>query len=706
MILGTQYYRPPFPEARFWKKDLPLIKESGLNTIMLWVNWSWVEAKPGEYHFDDYDEIMDLAHANGLKVVLSTIAELQPYWIHRVVPGSEMVDNMGHKVISSNRGESNQGLTPGGCFDNPAVETRMGDFLSKVSMRYKDHPALLAWDAWNETRWEVGADGLVCYCEHTIKLFKDWLDKKYGGLTGLNAAWKRRYDSWEDVLPGKAYNRTFSEMVDWSLFFQWRQIKHLKFRYQTLKQGDPNHPITVHGPCPTMYHGNWEPEGESAKYLTGEMDHTIFHRGNDWDMAEIVDGMGTSNFPTFQKNDPMEYGGRVEMIKSAARNNKECWISELQGGLVSGDLQQVWLWTSYARGAKAVIFWNWRPEVFGREAGTSFGIIGLDGKKDSRISGFKKAGAILKKHGALLDAYQPASAKIGIFFDAPTWCIEWATTGRSDEAFQDTIGYVRGLEKAQVPYTFVESKHLDALKDLKFLIVPNAKIISPEASKEIEAFVKNGGWLLLEGEADCFVSQGFYRYPDERPFINQLGYVSLGEREGSFTDFALDFEGRKYHLTVNSKDTWYPYMVSEKTTSLARAMNGEALAVTGAYGKGRVICSGLLIGKAYYNKAYDDFESLLKAISTSAGALPEIQVETKLPLQWRFGKAGDENLLFLINSSEAQMVELVIPSISDGKLFNLAEDETLTARKEKDGWHLSMKVDGVSYTVLRWKEQG
>ena len=704
MILGTQYYRPPFPEARFWKNDVEMIKETGLNTIMLWVNWSWVEARPGEFNFDDYDKIMDLASKNGIKVVLSTLAELQPYWIHRVVPGSEMIDHMGHRVISSNRGESNQGLTPGGCFDHLAIEAHMGDFLRNVARRYKDHPALLAWDAWNETRWEVGADGLVCYCEHTIKLFKDWLNQKYIGLEGLNSAWKRRYDHWDDVLPGKAYRRTYSEMVDWALFFQWRQNKHLAFRYQILKKEDPNHLVSVHGPCPTMYHGNWEPNGESAKHLTGEMDHTIFHRGNDWDMADIVDAIGTSNFPISQKNDPLEYGGRVEMIKSAAGNQKECWISELQGGRVAGDLQQVWLWTSYARGAKAVIFWNWRPEVFGREAGTSSGIIGLDGNKESRLSEFKKAGRIIEKYGRLLDAYQPADAKIGILFDAPTWCIEWAKTGRATEAFQDTIGYVRGLEKAQLPYTFVESKHLEPIHRLKFLIIPNARIISAEVSKEIEAFVRHGGCLLLEGETDSFIAQGFYRYPNERPFINRLGFESLGERKVSFTEFTLDFEEKKYPLAVRPEEAWFPFMVGNSVTSLASAENGEAIVVTAAYGQGRVICSGLLLGKAYYNQAYEGFEALLKALSASAQAVPEIKVETQLPFQWRYGKTGNENLLFLINSSDAQNIGVFIPSILEGKLLDITNDESLTASKEKDGWRVMMKVDALSYHVLCWKE--
>ena len=39
MILATQYYRPPFPNKKYWKGDLKKMKASGLNAIQLWAPW-------------------------------------------------------------------------------------------------------------------------------------------------------------------------------------------------------------------------------------------------------------------------------------------------------------------------------------------------------------------------------------------------------------------------------------------------------------------------------------------------------------------------------------------------------------------------------------------------------------------------------------------------------------------------------------------
>jgi hypothetical protein len=50
MNLGVQYYRPPFPDTKYWKDDFRRIKDAGLDTVQLWVLWGWVEAVPGPRH--------------------------------------------------------------------------------------------------------------------------------------------------------------------------------------------------------------------------------------------------------------------------------------------------------------------------------------------------------------------------------------------------------------------------------------------------------------------------------------------------------------------------------------------------------------------------------------------------------------------------------------------------------------------------------
>ena len=459
MILAAQYYRPPFPERRYWKEDLDGMKDAGLNAVQLWVLWSWVEPEPGRFDFSDYDELVEEAGKRGLGVVLSSIAELHPFWIHREIPDAHMIDHMGRAVISTNRGEAHQGLTPGGCTDNPEVLRRMGAFLETVGSRYATAPNLVGWDIWNELRWNVQADGLVCFCPHTLRAFRGWLDAKYGGLDGLNAAWKRRYCDWADVMPGKLPKRPYTEMMAFEKFLQWRAAEQMRFRAEIIKRADPTHIVTGHGAQPSAH-------------MAGDAENHAINRGNDWDLVKPLDGVGCSHFPFWFAMSDADFGVRVECTRSAA-GDKTVWVSELQGGSarqgfdvrpsVEAKPQQRWVWNGYGRGAKAVIFWCWRDEFFGRES-SGYGLAGRDGLAEERIALMKQTGSILREHNALLEAYRPDAAKVGVLFDPNGYNLEWAQDGVAARARDSVTGYLTALEHLQVPYTLVESSHLAALQ--------------------------------------------------------------------------------------------------------------------------------------------------------------------------------------------------------------------------------------------------
>jgi beta-galactosidase len=488
MILAAQYYRPPFPERRYWKEDLAGMKAAGLNAVQLWVLWSWVEPAPGRFVFDDYDELVEEAGRLGLKVVLSTIAELHPFWIHREIPDSHMVDHMGRPVISTNRGEAHQGLTPGGCTDNPEVLRRMGVFLQTVAGRYAGADNLAGWAIWNELRWNVQADGLVCFCPHTLAAFRRWLDARYGGLEGLNAAWKRRYCDWADVMPGKLPRRPYTEMMEFEKFLQWRAAEHMRFRAAIIKAADPHHIVTAHGAQPSAH-------------MAGDAENHAINRGNDWDLVEPLDGLGCSHFPFWFAMSDADFGVRVECTRSAA-GNKTVWVSELQGGSarqgfdvrpsVEAKPQQRWVWNGFGRGAKAVIFWCWRDEFFGRES-SGYGLAGRDGLADERIALMKQTGALLREHDALLEAYRPDPARVGVLFDPNGYNLEWTQDGAAIRARDSVIGYLTALEHLQVPYTVVESSHLDALRDLRLLVLPFPLAAPDAAVAQALAHAMNSG---------------------------------------------------------------------------------------------------------------------------------------------------------------------------------------------------------------------
>ncbi len=642
--LGTQYYRPPFPRATYWEDDFRKMADSGLNTVQLWVLWSWVEAVPGQFNFEDYDRLVDLAGKYGLEVVLSTIAEVQPYWIHREVPGSEMITNMGTTVVSSNRCECHFGLTPGGCTDHPEVWRRMRGFLTAVGERYAGLEHLAGWDVWNELRWNVQSDGPVCYCEHTLNAFREWLVQQYGGLNELNEAWLRRYGQWDEVMPGKKPGRPYTEMMAWQHFLTWRACQHARARYDVMKGVDPVHPVTLHGGAPSPDYG-------------GGGDMTPLDRGNDWHFADVLDGVGCSSFPKWFHIDDADFGMRIEFVRSAARG-KAIWLSELQGGRsaqgfeihdpVDALSQQRWIWNGLACGADTILFWCWRDEVFTREAG-GYGLIGLDGLAEQRLAAMRHTGRVLREHADILANYAPDDGTFGVLFSPQSYYYYGAQEGHAGKPQAALRGVCRALVRNSIPFKVVEEEHLEEIDELRVVYLPRATALTTATKDALIRFVKDGGILVAESECGAFDEAGIYSYPEDRFLAQAAGLCEVGRRQ--LVAPTLEVNLPEGPVEINVTQWLTPVKVENHGESLASNADGD-LVVKQPLGEGAIVCCGAYPSDAYCMENNEGFEKYLRWIAGLADSQASVKVVS--PSQTRdsfvyvkMGRSRDKRVLFV-----------------------------------------------------------
>jgi len=707
MNLGVQYYRAPFPDEKYWAEDFARIRDSGLNTVQLWVLWAWVESKPGEFRFDDYDRLIELAERNGLGVVLSTIAEIQPYWIHREVPGSEMIDHMGRRVVSSTRGECHFGITPGGCTDHPRVWERMERFLGQVATRYRSIPHVRGWDAWNETRWNIQSDGLVCFCEHTLAAFRGWLDEKYGGLDGLNAAWKRRYGRWDDVMPGKFPRRPFTESMAFQHFLTCRSDRLARRRYEVIKSIVPDRPVTVHGPsaCPLLGGVSYAPSRPG-----GEHNHAL-NRGNDWSMADGIDGIGCSSFPVWFGMDPTDFAANVEFIRSAA-GAKRMWLSELQGGRavqgywVADDVraaaQQRWLWNGIAAGADTILFWCWRDEVFGKES-SGFGLAGDDGFADERLAAMKTTGRLVETHRELLDAYRPLPARVGVLFSPQAYYLDWSEEGTAVRAMKSLQGYCRALVRNAIPHQVVEEEHLDRLGGLDILFVPRAPVVDPHTEAALAKWVRAGGTLVCESEYGAFDSCGLYHYPEDRLTARLTGAREIGRRQLQTDRIRVEIDGQSLQLRATQ---WLTPWQSGAGRVLATSDAGPVV-VEFSVGSGRLVACGSYFGEAYYAEPSPGFERFVDLLVRNSGWRPDFEVVSPRPtasssVYVRLGEAAGRKMAFVFLPEDCEEADLRFRPgfFSSRELTDLMTDSAVPVEDAAPGQRCAVRAGRWQIAVL------
>lgn len=710
MNLATQYHRPPFPQRHRWKDDLAEIRTTGFDTIVLTAPWAWMEPEPGRYDFADHDELVALADAAGLQVAINLWTELQPVWIHRELPDAQMVDHMGQRVVSSALAYSQFGIMPGGCTDHPGVRERASAFMTATAARYASAENLLLWDCWNEIRWMTQADGHVCHCEHTVARFRDWLRERHGDLDGLNAAWQRRYSSWEDVVPAKLPTRTYTDAMAFQAFLTRRAAVDLRWRRDAVHAGDSSRPIVAHTAFPSAF--------SSGEWLENE---PALARGNDFELADQVDGLGSSHFPAFIHTTAVEYATRLEASRCAAAG-KLNWIAELQGGAaghglqpmrpVPGRLQARWVWNGIARGAKGVAFWCWRDEVFGRES-AGFGIVGDDGHREERLAELRRTADLLEAHGLLLDAYAPAPARVGVVLEPSAYQLDWAGSGRtgglqiagggSYQAAHDLQGYLLALERLQIPYDVLDPAHALDLSGYALIAMPWPLVVDPAFGERLLAWTRSGGTLVTEAELDAFDDAGIYRYQDERPFANALGLRGRGLRQLDGRTLSYELDGARGELRAATWVVPQEDAASADADVLAADERGATI-VRRAVGEGAVVSVGTNAGLAYFEQRDAGFERFLGRLAEGAGALAGLRcsVADGERVQWRHGRAGEHGeLLFVINEGEAVEVAFDWPAerlpvttvrdLTSGAELELARDGgwlTLRLALREEGYHV------------------
>ena len=584
---GAVYFRKSNPPEQDWERDHKTAAEMGVNIFRHWFMWASIENSPGRYDWRDYDRMVELEARNHIKVVIAEITTGAPEWMWDKYPQARHIASDGSEGYPAVSGSSATSSAPL-CLDNEDVRGQAGKFLTALVERYRDSPATLGYDVWNEGGVQE------CYCPATQAKFREWLKAKYGTIEALGRAWHRySFGNWESVHPPHG-NIGYPDSLDWLAFCRDDAIRLLRWRTELIRRLDKRNKITAHG--------------------TGALTEI------EWRTVADVDSYGYTWVASRHGNDPWMQFQAVDLVRGASRG-KPFWYAEATGGplwmqpqVVNRPLEdgrssddkdvRVWSLIDMAAGASGILFTRWRPLLDGPLFG-AFGPMGMDGSVTPRA---EMAGQLARWSNAHAEIWKsrPVKGDVGIVFVQESADFNSVQSGgvptgpgRGGSAPGDYSQSVEGAYRAffdsNIQADFVS---IDDIGEYPMIYLPYPEMLKKSTAKKLRDYVAKGGKLVSEGCPGYFGDGGTVGTVQPNLGLDQL----FGARE-SYVQFTPDLL-TKLTLTVRDKQIGGQYFLQEYKLAGGKVVgqyaNGHIAAVENTTGAGQTLLIGTFPGGAYF----------------------------------------------------------------------------------------------------------
>jgi beta-galactosidase len=709
------------PDARrkkeVWRADIRQIKALGFNTVRAWVDWASGEPAERAYRFETLDVLLELAEEEGLKLMLQVYMDSAPHWVGERYPDSLFVSANGQAVQPES--------SPGYCRDHPGVRQADTAFYEALARHASRSPAFLGWDLWSEPHVINWANPTYipnpefCFCPHTKRRFRAWLQRRYGTLERLNEAWYRRFTAWEQVEPSRLSTiLSYTDYIDWKAFIVDKLGEDLKDRSDAVKRAAPRTIVTSHAAGVGLF--------ASPHHWEGQAD--------DWTMAAQVDFYGTSFYPkhsAFVDRDVSWRGALLDFTRSFGydQGRRGFYVGELQGGfgtialnvspaVTPGDLR-IWTWSALARGAKGINYYAWYPMSTGYESG-GFGMNGLDGTITDRARLAGSIARIVDRHQALFLGARPPAAEVAIVYNP----LAHFVGGRQRAAaYGGPQGEVAGIERdsllgvhralfgRNVPLDFVHVNHLSAekLRQYKLVVFPYPLMMPEAAAGVLREYVAAGGTLVAEARlgwnderghaAERIPGLGLWEVMGARETAVQTG--AGGRTELRWTGTTIPGIRPGDRLPAR----WYEEAlepIGAQARVVAEFADGSPAAVQSQHGRGRTLMLGSYVSAAYQSTPTPAVERFYAGLLAWAGVTLPVEV-TGAALEVRYLESGGDILLFVFNHGAERAAGTVSLSVAGGHYAatDLVTAADLPVRTDGGTVRLDVSLEAWDVSVVR-----
>ncbi len=488
MKIGVYYYPEQWPESQ-WARDLGKMAEMGFEfTHFGEFAWAQMEPSDGRFDFAWLDRAVDLAARAGLKVILCTPTPCPPAWLGEKYPEIYLVGGDGRRM--------EHGTRANGSLANDVFTKYTKRIVAELGRRYGQDPRVWGWQLDNEP-W-----GPPDYSSSARLAFQSWLERRYGTVEKLNAAWggnfwSTKYDSFAQVLiPNETL---FGEdalsphaVLDFRRFTADTQADHLHLQYDILR-----HLVRPEQWITTNYMNVTDSADPRRSDRLDFLSFTMYPVRGVRNLGEIG----------FRLGDPDRLAMAVDYFRSF---RGVTGVMELQPGQVNWaainpqpepGAVRMWLWHAFGGGLSFACTYRFRQPLYGSELYHA-GIVGPDGVTPSR--GGLEFARVIREMGDMRRLYDPGAkmpARISARRTAFLWSqdVMWDLEIHKQTALWDTRDHrnkwMAAIKAAGAPLDYIGED--DDFSAYPFLVAPAYQLVDGALVAKWTRYVEAGGHLVL-----------------------------------------------------------------------------------------------------------------------------------------------------------------------------------------------------------------
>ncbi|WPK69234.1 Beta-galactosidase BgaB [Eubacterium callanderi] len=618
-------YYPNFFTREDVLKDIETMKQCGINCIRtaeLFNGWDQVEPIRGEYYFETLDWFFDMCAQNDIKILLGTGTASPPHWLKEIDP-EIMIKSSEGKTFPTNVTYS------WACFHNPVYLSESERYIRKLVERYKKHPALYAYQIHNEIGLPFmspsGKVEMYCYCEHTLKAFREWLKDKYNSIENLNKAWTWSatnpvYTSWEQVEPPYAKPISWASVtryLDFRLFMMSTITEFVGWQNQIIKSIDNEHLTST-----------------NIFYMKGEDKMSVMCAIDQFEIAKKVDVIGYDLYPGSSnklETRPEFSSMFLDHARSISRPlGKPYWLMEVESGPINGwalgphrntsgtDIKR-YIIDAVAHDAKMTLYqgfrqWDFQPINWG-------GLVDLDGNKTERTEAAEWAGRFCHQHSEVINNSSNGQGQIALLVSSENAII---ANGMGHEEFlvKDLRAYYRIFWEMGFQIDFITPELVIDGKTENYSIIaaPFLLSVSENLANALARYTEKGGIFIGETRLGYVDEKGWYNHQWPTGKLQDIfGIRSISVNSGITPELTFDQKNYKGH--------WHKEKLSVQSGKvLARFFDDTPAVIVNTYGNGKALYFATHAFFAYLELKSFLVWDVLKKLLSEENIEPELQV--------------------------------------------------------------------------------